>query len=185
MCSQVKIGGKFVSFSHKTQSSISCCFLANIQPQVVFLNIAVFHDQQLGVQEFETQRHIGSALILVCLVQKIADCIDQRFMSNHIKKKIPKNVEGCIQGWQCQKLQKLGTCTRMAVRTQDKAYKDYTSNPIPTSCYPSAGYTMRLLGTALMVKKKRCRDGSEFIRSVPLHFSAEECWRYIRLVIFA
>ena len=47
----------------------------------------------------------------------------------------------------------------MAVWRQDRAYKDYPSNPILTSSFPSAGYTMRLLPTALMVKKKKCKDG--------------------------
>ena len=41
----------------------------------------------------------------------------------------------------------------MAVCRQDRPYKDYTSNPIPTSllfpCHPSAGYTLRLLRKVL------------------------------------
>ena len=59
----------------------------------------------------------------------------------------------------------------MAVCRQDRAYKDFTSNPIPTSSifhvsYPSAGYTVRLLGTAMMLKKKRCRDGVTYLCSL-------------------
>ena len=42
----------------------------------------------------------------------------------------------------------------MAVYRQDRACKDYTSNPIPIfSCYSSEA--MRLLGTALTVKKEK------------------------------
>ena len=48
-----------------------------------------------------------------------------------------------MQGCQCQKPQKLGV--RMAVCKQDKAYKDYTSNPIPTSFWhPSSGHTLEI-----------------------------------------
>ena len=47
------------------------------------------------------------------------------------------------------KTQKLGI--RMGGCRQDRAYKDYTSNPISTSSFS----TMRLLGKALM----RCRYG--------------------------
>ena len=50
------------------------------------------------------------------------------------------------------KTQKLGI--RMAGCRQDRAYKDYTSNPISTSSFSMLCYTMRLLGTALMVKKR-------------------------------
>ena len=45
----------------------------------------------------------------------------------------------------------------MAVTSQARTYKDYTSNPIPTSlypCYSSVGYDVRLLETGI-----RCRDG--------------------------
>ena len=55
---------------------------------------------------------------------------------SHIKviKTFSKNVEGCTcRFWQCQKPQKLDRV--VAVSRQDRVYKDYTSNPIPTSFF--------------------------------------------------
>ena len=46
----------------------------------------------------------------------------------------------------------------MAVTRQDRTYKDYTSNPIPTSffkCIPLPSYILQ----KNIMDKKRCRDG--------------------------
>ena len=75
-------------------------------------------------------------------------------------KNIFKKCRG-MWGWPCQKLQKLGV--GMAVCRQDMLYKDYTTNPIPTSFL----LAQKLLYLIISLHnsqndfryKKRCRDG--------------------------
>ena len=75
-----------------------------------------------------------------------------------------KNIfKKCIgmKGWPCQKLQKLGV--GMAVCRDDMLYKDYTTNPIPTSFFISEIILRVMLQDyweeQFLSQKKRCRDG--------------------------
>ena len=69
-------------------------------------------------------------------------------------------VPETIQGWQCTSV-------------QDRAYKDYTSNPTPTSFFSSISVLFPLISQCSLQKdnmEKKCRDGVVFVCPVlPAH----------------
>ena len=60
-------------------------------------------------------------------------------LHGYVDKYILQKCRG-IQGWQCQKPYELGI--GMAVSSQERLYKDYTSNPIPTSFFFTIVFTV-------------------------------------------
>ena len=56
------------------------------------------------------------------------------------------------------------TCIGMAVCRQDRAYKDYTSNPIPTSIFFAVlSLHYEITGNNTDVEEKGYRDGATFV----------------------